>query len=408
MSDMNNIVNYKASPAGLARIFLWTLFFLWLAGALLPPASEHVPFMENAKGTRLRPVATIVEDPRFIRDDLQPLPGRRIAWITDSTSAIFPPGRAIADAAYADATLVPALVLDLLNAPPRRADASIDLNIQLGMRSIESYSSVAAALLEKPDLVVLSFNPAWMLSRHEIHKRDAHLNRASSLWARHPESWAWLPLLASPANHAWAIGAQHLRILRQSALYKGRAEALLPAFSPGATGTAPEADAGKVQLVRSGVVFWVCFAALSTEECGRIIRPGAGLDNRLWYRELMKLADLGGDGFSGWAWRNTLVILRQSGIPTLIYAIPVPADLRDDPAAYEKMQRVHELLDKLRAEYEGTNIQIIPRIPPEVVKTARFRPDDGIHLVTPGKFDDYLADRIWHILQQQKKTEARP
>ena len=399
MIDINNIPGYKASYAGILRILCWTAFFLALASHFLPPITENGPFIANTKGTHIRPVVTIPEDPRFIRDDLPALKGFNIAWIGDSTSAIYPPDKTIPDANYEEVKLVPAHVLGLLEKLASRKDINIDLNLQPGARSVESFSAVAAAIQSKPDLIVLSFNPVWTFEGYEIHKRQAHLNRASALWAHYTESWPWLALLASPANNLWALAAQPFKILRQSTLYKSYFTGLMPDFTKSRL---PVRDMDKLQHMRSGLVFWVCIGKMGND-CPKVMQPNnTDLDNKLWYRELFKLEDVDGEGFTWWAWRNKLAILRQSGIPTLIFDEPLGDDIKQDPEAYENLKRIQDILKDFRQKYNGTNIHIIDRIPEDIVKSATFRSDDSIHMVTEGKFDDYLAQQIWLMMKGTK------
>ncbi|MEZ0260797.1 MAG: hypothetical protein ACAH80_07295, partial [Alphaproteobacteria bacterium] len=226
MINADNIFGYKATWWGIIRIAFWVALFLTAASIYLPSAPENVPFEESPRNPRLRLTATIAEDPRFMLK-LPRQEGLNIAWITDSSGALFPPDKYVAEAKYKDTKLISSFVLDRLQKLAKSENIGIDLNIQPGLRSLETYSSVAGALESKPDMIVLSFNPFWNLNGYEIHKRRAHLNRASGLWAQHPPAWPWLVTLASPANNLWSALGRKYAIISDMRLYKGRIETLL-------------------------------------------------------------------------------------------------------------------------------------------------------------------------------------
>jgi len=82
--------------------------------------------------------------------------------------------------------------------------------------------------------------------------------------------------------------------------------------------------------------------------------------------------------------------------------MPSGPDVKLDAAAYEKLQEMEMMLQQSADRYKGTNVHITPRIPPDVLRTMKFRPDDSAHVITQGKFDHYLAQQIWHIIGQNK------
>lgn len=400
MITVDNIMGYKATWWGIIRIAFWVAFFLTAASLYLPSAPENVPFEASPRNPRLRLTATIAEDPRFMLK-LPRQEGINIAWITDSSGAVFPADKYVAEAEYKDTKLIPSLALDRLQKLARTDNIGVDLSIQPGLRSLENYSSVAAAIESKPDMIVLSFNPFWLLNGYEIHKRRAHLNRASGLWAEHPPAWPWLLTLASPANNLWTALGSKYAIISDMSLYKGRIEAMLPRFPTPQAANKPAEQEDRVQLIKSNVVFWVCYGALR-EKCLPIVKPTGGVDNKLWYREMLKLSDLQSYGMARDIWQKTLDMLAHSGIPTYIYMMPSGPDVKLDDAAYEKLQEMEKLLELSADRYKDTNVHITPRIPPDVLRTMKFRPDDSAHVITQGKFDHYLAQQIWHIIEQDK------
>src|SRR5215213_9604670 len=108
MINANNIFGYKATWWGIIRIAFWVALFLTAASIGLPSAPENPPFDAAQHNPRLRLTATIAEDPRFTLK-LPRQEGLNIAWITDSSGAIFPPDKHVAEAEYKDTKLIPSL-----------------------------------------------------------------------------------------------------------------------------------------------------------------------------------------------------------------------------------------------------------------------------------------------------------
>lgn len=403
MKDLTEIAQIKPSWGGLARVALWTVAFIALAGHLVPKPVETPPFAAAAHGSDLRLTAANFEDPRFTI----PLPkrdGLTIGWVTDSTGALFPPDRAIAVADYKDARLMPAMVLEKLKHKLNRDDIYVDLDIQLGMRSLESYSAVAAAIEARPGMIVLDINPIWSFSPWEPFKRHAALNRGAGLWAQHMTSWPWLFTIASPANLLWGtLGMQFPAIRDGSAIYAGLSMPEHTQLKLARAKLAPaKKDDGKVQISLGNIVFWMCFGT-EADTCAKVANTGEkkGINNKLWYREMLKYAIYDGNSLSQAATHKSLEILRDSGIPTLVYLAPMAPDVKDDPEAETALAGIRAHLAALAEEYKGTNVHIVPQVPAGLVSQSDFRDDDGVHLVNPGGFPAYLADEISLILGQR-------
>lgn len=397
---MDFIFARKTDWPSLLRIIFWAVFFLYNASATLPEVQENNLYARAVAGTRVTPVTTIDNDPRFIRDDL-PLPtknGVRIAWITDSTGVIYLPDRSILNTMYADLKFISVHVLKLLEEKRGLKDASIDISPILAVKTIENLSAVAALIETRPQMIVMSLNPTWIFYGYEILSKKAFLNKASALWIKHSETWPWMLMIASPVNHLWALAGQHFKIIRQSTLYK-------PMFQP----PPPEEDGTKKKQSRkkiSDTIFWVCSSS-TKENCETILIADQKHNMEFVYNEFFKLSDPASNGFAAWSLQNTLDILEKSGIPTLIYTAPASEKIKKDAEAYKKILLINDAISGLRKKYEGTNIRIIDRIPENIQRSATYLNNDNFHIVAPGKLDDFLADEIWHTIQQYHIAEKR-
>lgn len=378
---------------------LWALAFLYAAGALLPKPEEPMPFMGGAATADARAVATIPEDPRFLRFPPRHA-GLNIQWINDSTGAIFRADPDMPFGGYTDTKLVAALARNMI-ADKTGSDTGIDVNVQPDMGPVEMYSSVAAAIAERPDMIALSVSPFWAFNGYEIIKRPAHLNSAPALWARHMASWPWLVTLASPANNLWAMAAAHIPVIRDSSAYKGiveRRKMMLPQKLRPATAAGVDLSSG----TRSTLGFWVCEGALKGDCAAIRDDSGKRVNLRTWYGEMMDISDLDGRGMSQAALEKTLSILHDSGIPTLIYRIPVPRELTNTPGSRAKIDKIDSVMQAYQARYKDSNIHIVTQVPDDIVATATFRENDNsAHMTDAGQYPAWLAARVTEILKER-------
>lgn len=403
----DTVPKFDATWGSIARILCWMVFFLLLPNLFLPQPTIKHPFAESAGKADIRLVATIFEDPRFV-ETLPPRgKGMTIAWVADSTGGLYPPDIAIGNAAYKDVTLIPALTLDRLKKKSGNADIGIDLNMQLGLRSVEAFSSLAAAIKARPAMIVMGFNPFWMFNGWEIHKRQAHLNRAAGLWASHVSAWPWLFSVASPANILWSAAGQYIGLIRDAGSY-GDYLPLAP-FSADAPKSkkAAKPDGKTVQINMGSVVFWGCLARMR-QECSTLFdKDMKKTNNRLWYRELAKMSDPS-SGFAPGAVDKMLEMLKDSGIPAFIYVIPTSQDVTEDKDAGARLADIRAHMRKLADRYKGGNVHILADIPKGMIDDSDFRADDAAHLEKPGVFPAFLADNILSVMKQHKLTEKKP
>lgn len=389
---------YGASWGGLLRITFWTAFFIWLAGHYAPPPPKpSLVYLGVAATKQVRLVATIPEDPRYVSFPPKQ-EGTNIYWVQDSTVAVHHPDPD-EPRVDLDTVLVPTYVLDILHSFAGRKDIGFDVNAQPYLGGVEFYSAAAAAIAAKPDMIVISVSPFNLFTSHEIIQRPAHLSRASSLWAKHPQSWGWMLFLPSPANHLWALAGQWLPLVRDASLYKGFIDRLAYRL-PKQVWPQRVKQSRDIGGVGRRIVFWFCEGNLK-EECPSFFTPeGKTRDMLIWYREKLRAADIAGTGITRSAWEKSLEILRDSGIPTLIYNIPV-GNFISAPETYANLPKIEAILKESAEKYKGTNVQIIPAIPDEIVKTVRFRYGDSEHLAQEGHFPRFLAEQIWAVMKEK-------
>ena len=391
---------YKASWGGLARIALWAAFFLWLAGTLAPePPPPSSRYLGIAETKQVRMVATIPEDPRYVEFPPQ-RKGLNIYWVSDSTVAVHHATDA-APLVELDTALVPTFAVKNLQNFLGRQDVFVDVNAQPYLGGVEFYSAAAAAIAAKPDLIVLTVSPFNQLTSHEIVQRPAHLSRASALWARHAKSWPWLFFIPSPANNLWGALGQRFLLIRDASLYKSYLDKFFDKL--------PHAEKSDNIRTLGGVgrrlVFWFCEGLIKQECPDYFYAGGKKQDMLVWYREKLRVSDIDGKGLTQDAFGKSLEILKDSGIPTLVYQIPV-GNFVSAPDTYANLPKFDAILETARAKYAGTNVHIIAKLPDDITRTVRFRVGDSEHISFEGQYPGYIAEQIWNILQQSTGAPA--
>jgi hypothetical protein len=385
------IPRYDVSWAGIARIGSWCVLFLWLAGALLPPLQEKVPFEKALAGTAVTPMATIVGDSRGFRADIRPDPQKlNIAWILDSSGVLAPPGKIIRQE-YADQLhFLPDLVAQKLQKRPGMKDLNVYLYCQLGAHPLNLLLYALQAIRDKPDLIVLPLNPVWAFSHYQVFNTQETLAIAPRLLSPHPALWPLIPLLASPSQNMHALLGARFPVLRDASPAKLQLKQMLWDEEATAGGAAD------FDILTTSVNFWV-FNQLIRKQPGHKNDDGEKLLIQDIYSALLRdNSPAHADSLSVYAFEETLRLLQQSGIPALIYAPPMQNSFNADPIVQAQMATRKEYLAAKTKDFP--DIRILPDVPEKVRNSVGFIPGDGFHESRAGTMPDYLADQIMQIL----------
>lgn len=381
---------YQATWTGLARIAAFTLFFLWWAGKCLPLAPDEIPHAATFEKTKVIPMMTNAADARYVTDIIPEKKGRTIAWITDSTGALFPADKPIPEAKISEVHPIALNISEKL-----QQNHQILLYLQTGMRAIGSQAAVAAAIRAKPDLIVLNVNPVWGFSLVEPQNRKNIYNTIPADWARNKTTLPWVLQLASPANILSSFVGAEFDVLRKAYAYRS-------GFDQKFLGKIPvPVDTRSLEQTASNSVFWGIIAEGEGYNPDFYLEDGK-LKVRAWYRQLLKRSDTSGMGFSENAFAATLHEIEKSGIPAIIYLSPVSDMLaKKDPAVWKSLGDIRDYMEQAAERYKNNGIRIIPAIPSTVHKNLSFRLDDGAHLVVSAPLEDYLAGEIGAILSKK-------
>jgi len=242
-------------------------------------------------------------------------------------------------------------------------------------------------------------NPFWALNDKALFSSSMVFGHATEFWWNRRD-WFRQFLLVPPRAHLWSFLGRRFPSIRKQFDYKRQlvaqvqrhlgteaAEALKTLAQPANAGRRKEA--GHVTYKRA-IVFWVAqrlcrdsFASLITQN---------GLNLALFEACALAASEVDRATLATRTLRDTLRLLRDSGIPTLVYVAPVAPALSSDPAFAAAYRRVRKRLSTLGSEYRGPTLLFEAEFPAQVRASLVF--DDYLHLTDPGALPYHLRDRI--------------
>ncbi|MDD9899956.1 MAG: hypothetical protein OXT65_03150 [Alphaproteobacteria bacterium] len=370
-------MNYKASWAGLARMTAWTLLFLWLAGYVLPPQTEDIPFDNSVTTSRITPMLTASSDPRRVRSDVKK-GGRTIAWVTDSLGAKFPPDKALEDVKTHDVRMIAENVLPLLP-----DDTHINIYIQANARSLENYISLLSLIQTRPDIIVFSINPVATLSPYVFMTHPESLAAAVPLWAKNG-NMLWLATLAQPHHMLRATITPFIPIVRESAL---RLPQDLSLFQKTESTTASPISA---------TGFWAVAHADKNHE------TEIDSEKAIFYKTLLARYPEKRGVLPARLFAQSLSAIAQSGIPALVYVPPHDPAFDTNPAFTRGYKAVIADLTAIYMAKGAKNIAFITAMPENVQKNTTYRRNDGFHNEDTRAVSAFLAKKMSTLLNEDK------
>lgn len=186
-------------PTGwsLVRITLVVIVALFVAGFIVSPRPGNLstaPYNKAFASTEVRNVALPLGDPR----GFDPTPNGnsfKIAWIGGSeTLGVGPKTGAF----------IPRLVSEQIGSVKGKK-VSTDIYFLNAIRVADELAALSSALASKPDLVVISLNPVWVLNdvaAQQWSYLDGALAR-QSVWP--PSRWVVGASLLSPGDVGWQV-----------------------------------------------------------------------------------------------------------------------------------------------------------------------------------------------------------
>jgi hypothetical protein len=194
LARLRSLVGYVPSAWSLVRILCFTLLGLLVITLVVPyKPGELISPWNNVKGTNRSHVVSLqLGDTRGYHPTAPP-GSYRISWIG---------GSEILGVRPRHQSIIPGLVNNRINEVDGKRTAT-DVYFQNAMRLADELSSLHRALASKPDLVVVSLNPVWVLNDLAVQQwgyMDGLLARGSA-WP--PADWPVAASLVSPGDVGW-------------------------------------------------------------------------------------------------------------------------------------------------------------------------------------------------------------
>lgn len=391
---------YKATWAGVMRVGLWCILFLYLFGSLIPPLPDAMPLDKATEGSPLVPMLTIMDDARTVRENYLPDPNDiSIAWLSDSSGVMLDHGKTFDNTPDEEYRLFATETVKRLQEKHDLKNLKVPLYLRLSSRPVDILAFALLALRYKPDIIVIPFNSVWSYSHYQIANRDKTMPLIADIFRRHPRLWPMLFSLAAPMHHLWALAGTHIDIIRYASPFKGYLkQTYAPILESALLPSAPHDI--KLDVNISNIPYWIVMNMLDRDIAALHNKEGKITTTNLYHQVIQHNDPFMTESFASDAFHNMIDILQNSGVPVLIYRWPLSDTLLKEPATRKKVDELTAMLDKERERLKNSKIRIISHVPEDIRKTMEFRKSDDYHIHNEGKLDDFLAREIWLMLKE--------
>jgi hypothetical protein len=342
------------------RIAAFTLVALVVAGIVGQPRPGQRD--DQALATRqARNVALAFGDPR----GFDPTPKGhdfKVAWIGGSeTQAVGAKTRAF----------IPGLVSKRVG----RVDGklvSTDLYYLDAIRLIDEVAALSSALSSKPDLVVISLNPVWVLNDLAAQQWD-YLDgslASGNLWP--PSRWAIAASFLSPGDVGWRVLSAASAPLVGDRFEWGldlSAQTSGLSFLDVVTSKKPPSTGLSALAERRPVDFWA-----SQFVSSRPTSDLAGKQLNILEREVVSRSSL-----NAVAVRQMFEMVRTAGVPAYFYVHPINPMVYAQPDARRYVDELRAQLAEATAGQATTRIVFDPRGLQDRVAPSKYR--DIVHVL---------------------------
>jgi hypothetical protein len=372
------------TAASFVRMHVWAVVFLIVLAQALPSHDAKIVVSRFRKNIAVQNVALGPNDARGFAKSPFGKDRFRIAWITGSEGHLI-------DKSYSE--FVPNLVARNL---PRIGGRRIGVDVYLinAMRVGDIYFSLLDAIESKPDMIVVSLNPAWALNPIATHQWTQLDSRAAVQLLSEPPSWPLAAKLLSPSDLAFGIGDKAFRPLRERSYYSRRIHNVVDDFGPlDRKGAAQAALAEKPTesqriLGMLTVDFWFTHRFHEPRAVGPV----------RWSQWIEK-SNQGNSVLNRSILRAIAKELRDSGIPSYVYDAPVNSQwLATSKPLGAAVRGVEQQLERLRGNFTAPNILYQPITATRSLPPLVFR--DVVHLKRAGPMGPYLARELCRLVAQ--------
>lgn len=393
LTFLHDRVGFVVSGWSVVRIAAVSVAALVLASAAVPAQPGDLdgsPYNDTLRTSQVRNVALPLGDPRGF-DPTSSSDAFRVAWIGGSeTMAVGPRTRAF----------IPGLVGQRIGTVDGET-FSTDLYYLNAIRLADELSALSTALSSKPDLVVISLNPVWVLNDLAVQQwsyLDGDLARGS-LWP--PSRWAVAASLVSPGDIGWRVLSSVSPSLVGDRFEWGvdlgtqtAAWSFLDVVEPTSP---PRADGLATLATRRPVDFW--FSYFEPTSTGTSL---ALTQLRIMEREVASRSS-----FNRVVLRQMFEMVRSAGVDAYFYVHPIDPKVYAEPAARRYVAKLRAGLSEATAGQTSDRIHFDPQGLQDRVIPSGYR--DIAHVLDGTNEADVLARDLCALLSdtgRQPRCEA--
>jgi hypothetical protein len=377
----------------LLRIHAWALAFLLIVSALAPTHDLN----RNVR----RFFGPVQKLQRNFSDQraFAPSPfGRRvfhIAWIFGSEGELqvksgFPP------------TLGPSLLKSLPEIGKKKV--VVDAYDLSGMKLGDLYMTLLDALAAKPDLVMLSLNPVWVMNPVAVHRWPQLDARAALELAKRPAQWPLGAALLSPSDLLWGVVESKLTPLRERFYWSGRVHTLVDDLGPldrshlilGTLARRP--DRTQVLLAQQALTFWAAYR-LHLFPRGDFGTPKQIPQGPEQWARWVDVSNNGDNQMNAVLLRAIGAELRDAGIPSVVYLAQANgAWLASSKSFARAVAGVERQLAGFRGAFRARNVLYQPQNLSHFISGLVYQ--DEAHITNAGTAGPYFASQVCRVLAQ--------
>lgn len=398
---------YKGSWFGILRICVWSLFFLYAFGKLIPELPEQVPLEEVTRNTQVIPLLTNANDHRTVREDVAPNPEKiNINWISDSSGVMIDPGESLHTFPQDKFRLLPLRVAEKLTHVHGIKDFQIPLYLRLSMLPVDTLVFALRALRDKPDMIVLPINTVWAFSHYQVASRDRSMHLAPSVFAGYLRLWPMMLAFCTPMQQFYSVAGGYFDVLHNAVPVKAHFQTKFQDWLS-AAGMVPEPVKIGLNVPITNVPYWL-YVNMLIRDAAPLLDPNGSIDTSRIYNQVIQHATPAARG--SWAtdsFQDLIAILKESGVPVIIYSWPVSDRFLNDPATKQKILEIQAFLAKERDALADSNIRILTPVPEKVRKSVSYLAKDDYHATNEGLLDDYLASNINDMLKHKSAAKEK-
>ena len=384
---LRRVVGYVPTPWSLVRVAAFTAVVLLLAAVVIPDRpgqTRTAPYNRRLATATTRNVTLPLNDPRGFK----PTPRAktfRVAWVGGSELlGVKPRERAF----------IPQLVNDRIGSVDGRK-TSTDIYFLNAIRLADELAAQSAAVSSKPDMVVVSLNPVWVLNDLAVQQwgyLDGVLAQGS-IWP--PSRWPAAASLVSPGDAGWRLLSGLSRPIEDRYDWGVDESDKTDSFSflDSVDDNAPPPLTGLGALGQRRPVdfFFSDYIDGKAESANQGLRD---TQLRILQREIDSKSAL-----NRTVLRQMLEVARRSGIPTYFYVPPIDPKVYGAGGGKQYIDQVRQMLASATEGATNAKVAFDPQGLQDRVRPVEYQ--DIVHVLQPKPEARVLAGDLCQLLRKQ-------